>query len=343
MMSRPQKYIEGEAFDSQREKSNNALKLRVAVLVVCVLLVSALMVTYLLFELLKTKEMLRKIELERETFKIHVTERLPEIKPCNTVTPTCPLQPEIKIITQPCSTIKPTTTTSQPPEVNMNEPCYKCEDDWKEHGGNCYYFSTNSSSWNESRTVCKSKGGDLVKIDSEEEQNFLRKNVQQKMEIHDIPFWIGLTDLAEEGRWLWVDGSPLNESRSRNIRTVICDSALGSGGLSPDAVGSQHRSLCTALLEFGSGPVFIVWSTAVGFSLTIRTTSESSEGGEVLTSIEDIIWRWKEYFVDFLNPNDMPLLEEAESGEEGDNSPISRGKVTVSFVAGPMEGMSYSP
>ncbi|CAI5691483.1 unnamed protein product [Oreochromis niloticus] len=140
MMSRPQKYIEGEAFDSQREKSNNALKLRVAVLVVCVLLVSALMVTYLY------------------------------------------------------------------------EPCYKCEDDWKEHGGNCYYFSTNSSSWNESRTVCKSKGGDLVKIDSEEEQNFLRKNVQQKMEIHDIPFWIGLTDLAEEGRWLWVDGSPLNES-----------------------------------------------------------------------------------------------------------------------------------
>uniref|UniRef100_A0AAZ1XRC3 C-type lectin domain-containing protein n=1 Tax=Oreochromis aureus TaxID=47969 RepID=A0AAZ1XRC3_OREAU len=51
-----------------------------------------------------------------------------------------------------------------------DEPCYKCEDDWKEHGGNCYYFSTNSSSWNESRTVCKSKGGDLVKIDSEEEQ-----------------------------------------------------------------------------------------------------------------------------------------------------------------------------
>ncbi|XP_026012972.1 CD209 antigen-like protein C [Astatotilapia calliptera] len=158
------------------------------------------------FELLKTKEMLRKIELERETVKIHVTEKLAEIKPCNTVTPTCPLQPEMKIITQPYSTIKPTTTTSQRPEVNMNEPCYKCEDDWKEHGGNCYYFSTNSSSWNESRTVCKTKGGDLVKIDSEEEQNFLRKNVQQKMEIHDIPFWIGLTDLAEEGRWLWVDG-----------------------------------------------------------------------------------------------------------------------------------------
>uniref|UniRef100_A0A3P8QR91 C-type lectin domain-containing protein n=1 Tax=Astatotilapia calliptera TaxID=8154 RepID=A0A3P8QR91_ASTCA len=79
----------------------------------------------------------------------------------------------------------------------LDDPCYECEDGWKQHGENCYFFSTRKSSWDASRTVCRTQGGDLVKIDSSED--------------YVIYFWIGLTDSAEEGRWLWVDGSPLNE------------------------------------------------------------------------------------------------------------------------------------
>uniref|UniRef100_A0AAQ6A9V8 C-type lectin domain-containing protein n=1 Tax=Amphiprion ocellaris TaxID=80972 RepID=A0AAQ6A9V8_AMPOC len=75
-------------------------------------------------------------------------------------------------------------------------PCPKCEAGWEHHGGKCYNFTTNKSSWEESRNFCQSQGGDLVKIDSSDEQD---------------KFWIGLTDSEEEGRWLWVDGSPLNE------------------------------------------------------------------------------------------------------------------------------------
>ncbi|KAL3984216.1 potassium inwardly-rectifying channel subfamily J member 1 [Sarotherodon galilaeus] len=77
---------------------------------------------------------------------------------------------------------------------------------WKQHGGNCYYFSTRKSSWDVSRTECRTKGGDLVKIDSSEEQSFLKTKIE-----YGGYFWIGLTDSAEEGKWLWVDGSPLNE------------------------------------------------------------------------------------------------------------------------------------
>uniref|UniRef100_A0A3Q2W1D9 C-type lectin domain family 4 member E-like n=1 Tax=Haplochromis burtoni TaxID=8153 RepID=A0A3Q2W1D9_HAPBU len=183
MMSRPQKYIE-------------------------------------VLELLKTRDMLRNLEMKRETVKADVTERPPEIKPCSTVQPTCP-EPEVKIITQPCSPIQTTspqlpeintikqshsaipTTTPQLPDITMNDSCYKCEEGWEQHGGKCYYFSTRSSSWDVSRTECITKGGDLVKIDSSEEQILLQKK--------NGKFWIGLTDSAVEGRWLWVDGSPLNE------------------------------------------------------------------------------------------------------------------------------------
>uniref|UniRef100_A0A3B3VVF5 C-type lectin domain-containing protein n=1 Tax=Poecilia latipinna TaxID=48699 RepID=A0A3B3VVF5_9TELE len=88
--------------------------------------------------------------------------------------------------------------------------CLKCEAGWEPHGGNCYYFSTSKSSWTDSRRSCTDLGSDLVKIDSREEQIRLRF----LMEDDEDKFWIGLTDSGEEDEWLWVDGSPLDESLS---------------------------------------------------------------------------------------------------------------------------------
>nr|XP_024654239.1 C-type lectin domain family 4 member E-like [Maylandia zebra] len=89
---------------------------------------------------------------------------------------------------------------------------YKCEEGWEKHGGKCYYFSISQSSWKQSRDECRAKGGDLVKIDSREEQAFLERRVRELMKEGEDKFWIGLTDSAVEGRWLWVDGSLLDES-----------------------------------------------------------------------------------------------------------------------------------
>ncbi|CAI5691514.1 unnamed protein product [Oreochromis niloticus] len=116
------------------------------------------------------------------------TKTLSKIKPCSTVQPTCP-----------------------GPKV-INDPCYKCEGGWEQHGRKCYYFSNNKSSWNESRDQCRAKGGDLVKIDSREEQSFLERRLTAVMNEAEDKFWIGLTDSAVEKTWVWVDGSPLNES-----------------------------------------------------------------------------------------------------------------------------------
>uniref|UniRef100_A0A3Q1H452 C-type lectin domain-containing protein n=1 Tax=Anabas testudineus TaxID=64144 RepID=A0A3Q1H452_ANATE len=88
-----------------------------------------------------------------------------------------------------------------------SDTCPKCEEDWELHGGKCYYFSTRYSSWNQSRDDCRRGGGDLVKIDSREEQV---ENTAMNDD-YDV-FWIGLTDSQEEDKWLWVDDSPLNTS-----------------------------------------------------------------------------------------------------------------------------------
>uniref|UniRef100_A0A669BJZ3 Reverse transcriptase domain-containing protein n=1 Tax=Oreochromis niloticus TaxID=8128 RepID=A0A669BJZ3_ORENI len=58
------------------------------------------------------------------------------------------------------------------------------------------------------------------------------------------------------------------------------------------------------------------------------TCTVYSAGGALLTSTEKIVRRWKEYFEDLLNPTDTSSEEEAESGDEGNDPPISGGEVT---------------
>ncbi|KAI3351230.1 hypothetical protein L3Q82_005614 [Scortum barcoo] len=53
-----------------------------------------------------------------------------------------------------------------------------------------------------------------------------------------------------------------------------------------------------------------------------------SAGGELLTSTEDIVGRWKKYFEDLLNPTDLPSNEEAEDGDSEVDSSITQAKVT---------------
>ncbi|KAI3367628.1 hypothetical protein L3Q82_026470 [Scortum barcoo] len=53
-----------------------------------------------------------------------------------------------------------------------------------------------------------------------------------------------------------------------------------------------------------------------------------SAGGELLTSTEDIVGRWKKYFEDLLNPTDLPSSEEAEAGDSEVDPSITQAEVT---------------
>uniref|UniRef100_A0A3B3QZ97 C-type lectin domain-containing protein n=1 Tax=Paramormyrops kingsleyae TaxID=1676925 RepID=A0A3B3QZ97_9TELE len=73
---------------------------------------------------------------------------------------------------------------------------------WTRIGTQLYYISTENKNWQESRKDCKNKGGDLIIINSQQEQDI----------ILGIDAWIGLTDIEREGTWKWVDGTPLTTS-----------------------------------------------------------------------------------------------------------------------------------
>ncbi|XP_062266137.1 CD209 antigen-like protein C isoform X2 [Platichthys flesus] len=161
---------------------------RVALLVLSVLLaaaVTALGVT--LYENTQTKKSLQKSLQKLQDEAKNLTEILSKTKAYK--------------VEQPC----------QPPSVR-EQTCPRCENGWEPHGGKLYFFSSFTLSWNESRRQCKSMGGDLVVINSREEQRFLVSKVSEKMETDEVKFWIGLTDSEEESEWLWVDNTRLNAS-----------------------------------------------------------------------------------------------------------------------------------
>ncbi|XP_065146241.1 uncharacterized protein [Paramisgurnus dabryanus] len=64
-----------------------------------------------------------------------------------------------------------------------------------------YYISSEYKSWSDSRRDCEEKGADLLIINNQEEEVFLRTHA-------GLGIWIGLT--KEQGVWKWVDGTTLS-------------------------------------------------------------------------------------------------------------------------------------
>ncbi len=72
--------------------------------------------------------------------------------------------------------------------------------------GHWYDFVTDFSTWSEARTAALGMSfmgldGYLATITSQEEQDFLSDNW-----VFDSNYWLGGSDAASEGDWLWVDG-----------------------------------------------------------------------------------------------------------------------------------------
>lgn len=73
------------------------------------------------------------------------------------------------------------------------------------HGGHHYLIvdGVEDLSWDSARSACEAAGGHLAIVGDAEEAAFVAKLCDGRY------MFLGASDAAEEGRWLWVDGTPL--------------------------------------------------------------------------------------------------------------------------------------
>lgn len=69
-------------------------------------------------------------------------------------------------------------------------------------GESCYLIASELEGWIGARDACREWGGDLVKIETIAEEQFLTMRI-------DFDVWIGANDRDTEGAYEWADGEPV--------------------------------------------------------------------------------------------------------------------------------------
>ncbi|XP_076084747.1 aggrecan core protein-like isoform X2 [Mytilus galloprovincialis] len=101
-----------------------------------------------------------------------------------------------------CTTTGSLYVCSCPTGYNGNQCQVKpsCDNGWKMHDNNCYYFSSLDKNWDDAKKACKLKNSILTDATSMDEINFLRTNAKKFQK----SFWLDGSDRAVEGVWVWT-------------------------------------------------------------------------------------------------------------------------------------------
>ncbi|XP_055974425.1 C-type lectin domain family 12 member B isoform X2 [Sorex fumeus] len=82
--------------------------------------------------------------------------------------------------------------------------CNPCPKTWHWYQDSCYYFiTTEEKNWDNSKEDCVGKESSLVKIETQEEKDYLKSRPLPKYSF----FWLGLSLDPSTSTWLWDDGS----------------------------------------------------------------------------------------------------------------------------------------
>ncbi|XP_071536597.1 C-type lectin domain family 17, member A-like [Panulirus ornatus] len=93
----------------------------------------------------------------------------------------------------------------------------QCPEPFQLLGENCYYFATETMSWEEARDYCRSLSqnyaSDLAVFDftcDDYRHIFAHMSVTAITPAH----WIGASQLGHQGYWTWIDSRPMDLSAS---------------------------------------------------------------------------------------------------------------------------------
>merc|ERR1719513_391649 len=113
----------------------------------------------------------------------------------------------------PPTTTRPSysTTTSKPQTTTTEAPEGVCPDGWfNAHRLGCYYFDyvDEEISWVEAMDICDRMGGYLAEIQTQEQAELIASIAMVEESLTGVgSWWIGLTDMSHEGRWMWSHSS----------------------------------------------------------------------------------------------------------------------------------------
>lgn len=100
-------------------------------------------------------------------------------------------------------TIPKTHPPTEPPTGN-------CPSGWFQYGYRCYkiygYSQSEQRSWYDARDSCQAQDGELVIIHSQEIQSFIITKMKQV----NFEVYIGLSDITDNQRFRWVDGTAVD-------------------------------------------------------------------------------------------------------------------------------------
>ena len=121
-----------------------------------------------------------------------------------------------------------------------------------------YQLTPGRQWWQESRQYCQTWGGELAVHGVKTLKN--RKTLIRILSINEGYFWVGASDVASEGSWIWVNGEPASSSeliwysgqpgggRRENYVMLVGNPASSHVGLAHDGSSTIHRGLCEKLI-----------------------------------------------------------------------------------------------